>query len=761
MSLLRNSLWRVLLRALIAALFAVGFGLPLLLGAGAGHLAGQYVLLCAAAALGLVSAQALLGRLHRALFPLAMLTLIAVQGALLLSGRGFFRQTLTLLRALAMLMQDLPLALSLYNDVLCSQLAVWMTLLCFFLTARDTGVMPPLLLSTIVLTLQWEAGLQRESFYMLPVLPALFLVYALAHSDEADLLYNTRSSVSPALLPLAAGLLAISLLLSPAEGTAYEPLAQLAERLRDAINDRFFFQQERTRYTLESDGWMPQGESRLGGPPDPSSALVMQVSAPETVYLRGAILDTYTGAAWYDSISAQRYYWQSARTRSLRDEITQTAYPLSGNFAEQSVQIQMQSASSSTLFTPQRIRELQTGEGMTPYFNAGSEVFITRNLQPGDRYGVRFLSMKATDPGMAALAEQNARLTDPAFSALPAAYLALPSHIQQEIYDIAYTATAGCATPWQKAVALRDYLQTHYTYSLDVEYPPQDVDFAAWFLLAERKGYCTYFATAMTVLCRIAGLPARYVEGYVARPGPDGMAQVHGTDAHAWTEVYLSGLGWIAFDATPGRNEPDQSGSSIPEPPPQPPSAPPSPSPSPAPSPSPSDTPGAEATPTPPDGPMPSDAPTPSVQPSEAPDKPDRPSSPRLPWLWLLLLLLLVPLLAWRIRVTGPLYRAGIAPDDNAALALLWPAILECAALLKAPCGAAETPLHYAKRAEAQLGTPLSEAANAFSAMRYGRHAVSPAALRSAREAYLSLYERLNAGQKLLLSLRRALKFKK
>ena len=45
----------------------------------------------------------------------------------------------------------------------------------------------------------------------------------------------------------------------------------------------------------------------------------------------------------------------------------------------------------------------------------------------------------------------------------------------------------------------------------------------------------------MTVLCRMAGLPARYIEGYVASPGSDGVAAVRGTNAHAWTEVYLNG----------------------------------------------------------------------------------------------------------------------------------------------------------------------------------------------------------------------------
>lgn len=77
------------------------------------------------------------------------------------------------------------------------------------------------------------------------------------------------------------------------------------------------------------------------------------------------------------------------------------------------------------------------------------------------------------------------------------------------------------------------------------------VDFVSSFLLDTRKGYCTYFATAMTVMCRISGIPARYVEGFVADPDMNGRAWVTGKQGHAWTEVYLAGFGWLTFDSTP------------------------------------------------------------------------------------------------------------------------------------------------------------------------------------------------------------------
>ena len=74
----------------------------------------------------------------------------------------------------------------------------------------------------------------------------------------------------------------------------------------------------------------------------------------------------------------------------------------------------------------------------------------------------------------------------------------------------------------------------------------------------------------MTVLARAIGLPARYVEGYAADPDADGVARVTQQDAHAWTEVYFPGFGWLPFDPTPGAggapdyggNSPDPSGDS-------------------------------------------------------------------------------------------------------------------------------------------------------------------------------------------------------
>ena len=180
---------------------------------------------------------------------------------------------------------------------------------------------------------------------------------------------------------------------------------------------------------------------------------------------------------------------------------------------------------------------------------------------------------------------------------------------------------------------------------------------------------------------------------------------------------------------------------------------------------SPSPVPTEVPTPTPPpeaDPPAGEETPTPTPAPEapentpEPPEPPEPDASPRLPWLWLLLVLALILLLALRIRVTEPQYRAAHAADEGAALLILWRAILACAGKLKTPQQPGETVLAYAVRAGNALGTSLLGTARTVSALRYGRHRPRRSDVRTAREIYASLRERLPMRHKLILALKRA-----
>ncbi|MHB1847354.1 MAG: transglutaminase family protein, partial [Deltaproteobacteria bacterium] len=102
-------------------------------------------------------------------------------------------------------------------------------------------------------------------------------------------------------------------------------------------------------------------------------------------------------------------------------------------------------------------------------------------------------------------------------------------------------------TPPAEAVARIARYLSGFAYSREVQGGPQPLDA----FLARREGHCELFATALAVLLRARGIPARYVAGYYAPESIDGNLTIRDWDAHAWTEVLLPGRGFVPFDATP------------------------------------------------------------------------------------------------------------------------------------------------------------------------------------------------------------------
>jgi transglutaminase-like putative cysteine protease len=108
-------------------------------------------------------------------------------------------------------------------------------------------------------------------------------------------------------------------------------------------------------------------------------------------------------------------------------------------------------------------------------------------------------------------------------------------------------------------------LSKNFRYTLKPEHDWETVDFVDGFLQAG-EGYCVHFASAMVVLARTQGIPARYVEGFALKPlrenqGNNKRWLADGTGAHAWAELYFEGIGWLTFDPTPNRenDKPPQS----------------------------------------------------------------------------------------------------------------------------------------------------------------------------------------------------------
>ncbi|MGD0956217.1 MAG: transglutaminaseTgpA domain-containing protein [Candidatus Acidiferrales bacterium] len=131
-------------------------------------------------------------------------------------------------------------------------------------------------------------------------------------------------------------------------------------------------------------------------------------------------------------------------------------------------------------------------------------------------------------------------------------YLQLPP-LDPRIQQLAEQVTAGSQNEYDKASSIERYLMTHYAYTLDLSGPRAE-DPLANFLFVRRSGHCEYFASAMTVMLRAIGIPARYVTGFLPGEYNDlgGDYIIRESDAHSWVEVYFPSYGWITFDPTPG-----------------------------------------------------------------------------------------------------------------------------------------------------------------------------------------------------------------
>jgi transglutaminase-like putative cysteine protease len=133
-------------------------------------------------------------------------------------------------------------------------------------------------------------------------------------------------------------------------------------------------------------------------------------------------------------------------------------------------------------------------------------------------------------------------------------YLQLPDTVTERTRNLSREITREAPTPYDKAAAIRDYLKETYPY--DYFPPPQalDTDAVDQFLFVDRRGVCEHYGSAMVVMLRSLGVPARLATGYGVGQYNlvTGYYEVRAQDAHAWVEVYFPGHDWVPFDPTPG-----------------------------------------------------------------------------------------------------------------------------------------------------------------------------------------------------------------
>jgi transglutaminase-like putative cysteine protease len=131
-------------------------------------------------------------------------------------------------------------------------------------------------------------------------------------------------------------------------------------------------------------------------------------------------------------------------------------------------------------------------------------------------------------------------------------YTRLPRSLPVSVRDMAQSVTKDATTEYDKAMALQQWFRQDGKFTYSTEAPADSGGDAVAEFLVARKGFCIQFSSAMAVMARALGIPARIGVGFLpGRPGPDEWRSVLLTDAHAWPELYFEGIGWVRFEPTP------------------------------------------------------------------------------------------------------------------------------------------------------------------------------------------------------------------
>ena len=253
-------------------------------------------------------------------------------------------------------------------------------------------------------------------------------------------------------------------------------------------------------------------ELRKLGPREEASYPVMTVVSEKggTLYLRGCAYDTYFQNNWTNLNLREDFYWPQ-ELESAGQVTVKTEYVMSMRYF--------------------------------PYYatDGGLEA-VSRGISNFSR--------------QTAYSYEVGLLTD-----IPDTYTSAPDHGYTQLPTVAQRwaqltleelVTANM-TDGQKIEAVREYVKGLAKYSFHADQMPADAgDFVVWFATEADQGYCVHFATTAAVLLRAAGIPTRFVTGYMVQTKAGEDTVVYGKDGHAWVECFLEGVGWVPVETTPG-----------------------------------------------------------------------------------------------------------------------------------------------------------------------------------------------------------------
>ncbi len=279
--------------------------------------------------------------------------------------------------------------------------------------------------------------------------------------------------------------------------------------------------------------------------------LLVRTSAPSAQYLRYATVSRFEGEEWErDRVSTVDLDSDEAFGGvAVDDEIRLTEYVTT---------VEVVNLASFWVPVPYPAVAVRGLQGRWSAAPDNRTVRSDAGTIPGQSYEV---VTTVPQPTREQIRDRSAGATDQ-----PGETTGLPADIPPIVGDLAAQVTAETSNDYDALIALQTWFRSpEFSYSLDA---PVEDDFAGsgaqvvGQFLEKREGYCIHFASAFALMARTLNMPSRIVEGYLpGRSTSDAVQRetvysVSSHQRHAWPEVHFEGIGWIAFEPTPGLGVP-------------------------------------------------------------------------------------------------------------------------------------------------------------------------------------------------------------
>lgn len=285
-----------------------------------------------------------------------------------------------------------------------------------------------------------------------------------------------------------------------------------------------------------------------------------------TVYLKGSVCDYYEDREWLIGIEPgtdrnldefffnNEFFSSEGRTGTL-----QYLFLNSSCGQPEMAIIEPDGIKTDVMFIHNHMTGVEDvfPVGIRPCYDTSQNVFF-RNGSNAERYTLKYMNVDrnnsflrdalSSTPGYG-FNFYKEEIDDDVAARIEQYYLQIPEEIPDSVRTLSNTITSGIYNDFEKALAIEAFLKQNYSYTLSPGSIPEDKEFISYFLFENPRGYCTYYATAMVILLRCQGIPARYVKGYRVDNVEEGeRLSVKGENLHAWVEAFVPNVGWLTFD---------------------------------------------------------------------------------------------------------------------------------------------------------------------------------------------------------------------